>query len=187
MMKRLLAAVAFLVVTGLVLGGPAAAQTAPPAEDEEIGKALSMDAKAAEAAITSPKAGVRYLALKKLCEAKYDDKKLIPLLMQGLQDGSVPMKRLAVIELAARKYAPAAKAIYEIILNDKVDYKEDWQLRLVAEASLDRIVDGFPAELKASLLKTEKKQPDGTMQPDPDELKKALEQYKQDYTKRFPK
>ena len=151
-----------------------------PKVDEGIQKAAAMDAKQAEAALkdaNSPPA-VKFLALRKLCEAP-DDKKLLPLLVEALKSPHSPIKRLAIEELAKRKHQPAAKTFFEIVLNPN----EDWQIRVAAEWALEQTLSDFPEALRGALVKAEipKKH-----EPDADKVSKVMPEYQKEFKKRFP-
>ncbi|NOZ23412.1 MAG: hypothetical protein GXP25_20245 [Planctomycetes bacterium] len=178
-MTRKLRHVAFfcLCLTVLVLArAEAQVKKVEVKVNEDIVNAWNMNPKQAEAAArnANAKIAVRYIALKKLCDGGYNDKKLIPILMGMLGPGMarhMPIQRLAIAELAKRKYEPAGKIFYMIAINNAAN----WELRKAAEAGLEQVAPKFPEDMKGALLKAEKKPGEA---PDPKKIEEAVKLYK---------
>jgi len=178
MRRILITAMAVLCV--MAFAGPARAQKAEDAQ-KRIREALAADVTKAAALVNDPMAGVRFIALKKLCDANYDPAKLVPLLTKALRDpGGDPIRILAIRELAKRKVTDAGKYICETILNEE----ESRAVKLAAEDALATIYPDFPDELKNSLAKAVKRE-DNAWVPDPEATAKALAKYQEWYKQKF--
>lgn len=172
MIGRLLT-ITLLLTLSWALSEPVAAQAQPPKVNDRIVKAREMDVETAakEAADAGAPAAVRYLALKKLCEANYDEAKLAPLLMKALSSNSVPFQHLAITELAKSKKKEALGSLYTIVVSPLAE----WQLRTSAEAAIAELLgDDLPEKLKGSPLLQAQERGGGV---DQEKAQKAVELY----------
>jgi len=154
-------------------------------DKEEIKKrvkaALAADTATAAKLVNDDLAAVRYIAIKKLCEANYDKSKLIPILLKALDDkDSVPIRVLAAENLGKLKVKEAAKKLCEVMLNPD----EERIVRLAVEDALAKICDDLPKELRDAIAKAVKKE-DTQIVEDPEATKQALEKYRAWYEKKF--